>query len=187
MFFKLSENLCQAVAVVNVVVEFHDDVFDELKFIVLCQLVDDGRLCAFDVDLDKINRLGSDYNTVDGTCMRDYVHVLDIAHAHINALDYLQSNGCSDFFNLGSDHGHTVKQIISKTEKICGQRIHINMYPRRAGDVATLLADSSKAHNILQWKPQHSNIENILQSALKWEQQKINAKKTQEIHIPNSP
>lgn len=108
---------------------------------------------------------GTDYNTTDGTCIRDYIHVRDIANAHVLALEYLQNNGKSDAFNLGSGKGFSVNEMIKVAEKICNKKMNLEYKPRRAGDPAILLADSTKIQKILGWKPKHSDIESILDSA----------------------
>lgn len=117
----------------------------------------------------KFHVFGNDYDTIDGTCVRDYIHVLDIAQAHLLALKYLEGGGQSDFFNLGSEEGHTVLQIIQAAEKMCNKKALINMCPRRPGDAEVLLANSSKAQKKLNWKPKKSNLKNILHSAYTWE------------------
>lgn len=113
---------------------------------------------------------GTDYCTVDGSCIRDYVHVLDIADAHVLALEHLEKTGKSDEFNLGSGKGFSVKEMINFAEKICGKKMQVVEQARRPGDPAVLLADPTKAKNILGWKLENSNLENILKSALEWEE-----------------
>ncbi len=112
---------------------------------------------------------GDDYPTSDGTCIRDYVHVADIAQAHILAYNYLEKHGKSNIFNLGSQNGNTVKELIKQTEQICKTRIKTKCYPRREGDVPILVANSSKAQQELGWKTKYSSLENILTSAYEWE------------------
>jgi UDP-glucose 4-epimerase len=116
-----------------------------------------------------IQIFGSDYNTPDGTCIRDYIHVLDIAKAHILALEYLKFGGKSDVFNLGTGRGYTVKQVIQTAEKTCKQSANIKLEKRRPGDSMALVADSSKVKEILGWTPRNSELSNILTSALLWE------------------
>lgn len=110
--------------------------------------------------------LGDDYNTIDGTCLRDYIHVRDIADAHIKALDHLNKTETSDCFNLGSGHGYTVRELIKATESVCGSKVKIEYATRRPGDVDVLLADPGKAFSILNWKPNFSDIDFILKSVL---------------------
>lgn len=112
---------------------------------------------------------GNDYPTTDGTCVRDYVHVLDIAHAHILAYDYLERYEKSNSFNLGSQNGNTVRELIKQAEQICKTKIQTKYYPRREGDVPILIANSNKARQELGWKANYSNLENIFKSAYEWE------------------
>lgn len=112
---------------------------------------------------------GDDYSTIDGTCVRDYVHVLDIAQAHILAYNYLEKHEKSNSFNLGSENGNTIKELIKQTEQICKTKIKTKIYPRREGDVASLVANSNKAQQVLGWEAKNSNLENILKSAYEWE------------------
>ncbi|MFC1894733.1 UDP-glucose 4-epimerase GalE [Candidatus Dependentiae bacterium] len=112
---------------------------------------------------------GTDYNTPDGTCVRDYIHILDIAQAHVLALQYLQETEKSNFFNLGSEKGYSVKEMTNATQKICNQKINIKKFGRRPGDVGTLIADSTKIKNLLGWQTKYSDLNNILKSAWEWE------------------
>ncbi|MBR4904698.1 MAG: UDP-glucose 4-epimerase GalE [Selenomonadaceae bacterium] len=117
---------------------------------------------------DHITIFGDDYPTPDGTCIRDYIHVIDLANAHICALNYLRDGGESDFFNLGSGKGFSVKEIIDAAEKVTGQEIKKEQGARRAGDPARLIASSDKAKRILKWTPQFDNIEKIIATAWNW-------------------
>ncbi len=117
---------------------------------------------------DHITIFGNDYPTPDGTCLRDYVHVIDLADAHILALNHLREGGESDIFNLGSGQGFSVKEIIAAAEKVTGQNIKTEIGERRAGDPAQLIAASDKARKILKWTPQFTNIEKIIETAWKW-------------------
>jgi UDP-glucose 4-epimerase len=116
---------------------------------------------------------GSDYKTQDGTCVRDYIHVKDIAQAHVLAFEYLQKGGKSDFFNLGSETGYSVKEMTDVAQKVCGREMNVDVCGRRPGDVDVLIADSSKIKNVLGWSPKHSDLAHILLSAWKWEQQRV--------------
>lgn len=108
---------------------------------------------------------GIDHETPDGTCVRDYLHVWDIAHAHLKALFHVQQNNPSDAFNLGTGKGISVKTMIAHVEQICKTPITVIHAEKRAGDPPTLVADPSKAHDILGWQPRYSDITFILQSA----------------------
>lgn len=119
--------------------------------------------------------LGSDYDTPDGTCIRDYVHVLDIADAHVKALKYLESERRSDVFNLGSGVGYSVKQLVSHVEHICAKQVKTVYEPRRQGDVPVLVANSAKAQKVLGWRAEQSSLDTILTSAWHWEQNRIQA------------
>ena len=116
------------------------------------------------------NIFGSDYPTPDGTCIRDYLHVLDIAQAHVQALEHLEAGNPSDCFNLGTGKGTSVKEMIDAVERITHTQVKKVFAPRREGDPAVLVADPSKAMNILHWKPQFSDIDYIVKSAFVFEQ-----------------
>lgn len=111
---------------------------------------------------------GTDYNTKDGTCIRDYINIEDLADAHLLALNYLNNGGKTNFFNLGTKDGNTVKEVFDLCEKICSKKIPVNICPRREGDPASLVADNSKAKSCLGWSPQRSLKDSILTS-YKWE------------------
>ncbi|MCL2095192.1 UDP-glucose 4-epimerase GalE [Candidatus Saccharibacteria bacterium] len=111
---------------------------------------------------------GDDYDTPDGTCIRDYVHPIDLAHAHLLALSHLEKHDAFDIFNLGSSTGFSVKQIIQAAEKVVGQPIPTEVQPRRPGDPAILVADSSRARQTLDWQPAYDDVEQIIQTAWAW-------------------
>lgn len=113
---------------------------------------------------EKISIFGDDYNTKDGTCIRDYIHVLDLAAAHIQALQYLKE-GTSNTFNLGNGVGFSVLEIIDAAEKVVGLPIAREVLPRRAGDPARLIASNEKAKAFLGWSPKYTNIEEIIATA----------------------
>ena len=117
-----------------------------------------------------IGVFGNDYPTKDGTCVRDYIHVSDLAQAHIKAIDYLIAGGESDVFNLGSGQGFTVNEMIEVARKVTGHPIPIKVSPRRAGDPAQLIASSEKARRVLGWKPELDDVEAIISSAWTWHQ-----------------
>jgi len=110
---------------------------------------------------------GNDYETSDGTCIRDYVHVMDIAEAHVKALEYLDSTKESNEFNLGSSMGYSVKDIILKVEEITGKKIPLEYHERREGDPSVLIAGCKKAREILDWKPRY-NIDKTIETAWNW-------------------
>lgn len=112
---------------------------------------------------------GDDYPTPDGTCVRDFIHIKDIAYAHMKALEYLKAGNSSNIFNLGSGTGYSVKEIIKATEHATGKKLTYTMGPRRPGDTSSLVADARKAERVLGWKPLYSDLENIIQSAWDWE------------------
>lgn len=116
----------------------------------------------------EVGIFGDDYNTKDGTCVRDYIHVTDLAQAHILAVKYLRAGNESNIFNLGNGVGFTVKEVIECARKVTGHKIPAVISPRRAGDPAVLIASSEKAKQILGWKPQHDSLEEIIETAWKW-------------------
>ena len=117
---------------------------------------------------DHITVYGDDYPTPDGTCLRDYIHVVDLADAHMRALDYLRRGGESDIFNLGSGSGFSVKEMIAATEKATGRPIAVEIGARRAGDPAQLIASSEKARTVLGWQPQFTDVEEVIGTAWRW-------------------
>lgn len=117
---------------------------------------------------ESIAIFGEDYDTKDGTCVRDYIHVTDLAQAHILAVKYLVEGGESNIFNLGNGVGFTVKEVIDSARKVTGHEIKAVVSPRRAGDPAQLIASSDKARTVLGWKPEHADLGEIIESAWKW-------------------
>lgn len=117
---------------------------------------------------ETISIFGDDYDTKDGTCVRDYIHVTDLAQAHILAVKYLMDGNESNVFNLGNGVGFTVKEVIETARKVTGHPIPAEVSPRRGGDPAKLIASSDKAKNILGWNPEHADLEEIIASAWKW-------------------
>ena len=116
---------------------------------------------------------GNDYDTKDGTCVRDYINVEDLAQAHLLALKYLDNGGETNYFNLGTNDGNTVKEVFSACEKVTEKTIPVEIKPRRAGDPASLVADNRKAKEILKWLPEHL-LEESIKTAYKWEKNKNN-------------
>ena len=117
---------------------------------------------------EKVSVFGDDYSTHDGTCVRDYIHVMDLARAHILALDYLMNGGKSDVFNLGNGIGFTVKEVIEAAEQVTGRAIATEIVPRRGGDPAQLVASSEKAKRVLGWMPQYADLKTIIATAWEW-------------------
>jgi UDP-glucose 4-epimerase len=111
---------------------------------------------------------GTDYDTADGTCVRDYINVEDLAKAHILALDYLNNGGETNFFNLGTKTGNSVKEVFAVCEEVKGSKIPLEICPRREGDPATLVADNSKAQEELKWTPVN-NLKYSVLTAFEWE------------------
>ena len=111
---------------------------------------------------------GTDYDTKDGTCVRDYINVEDLADAHVLALKYLDNGGKTDFFNLGTNNGNTVREVFKTCEEITGKKIPVKVCPRREGDPAVLVADNSKAKKVLNWHPKR-DLKHSIKTAYKWE------------------
>lgn len=118
---------------------------------------------------DKMCVYGDDYATPDGTCVRDYIHVDDLASAHIDALNYLVLNQRSDIFNCGYGHGFSVKDVLAMVKKVSGGDFKVEQGPRRDGDAPSLIAVSNKIRETLGWQPKHDNLELIVKTALEWE------------------
>jgi UDP-glucose-4-epimerase GalE len=108
---------------------------------------------------------GDDYPTPDGTCVRDYVHITDLISAHLLALDRLNAGGAGGYYNLGSQNGHSVREVIKTVEAVTGRKVTVRVGPRRAGDPPTLIASSEKAHNELGWRPAHLDPVDMVESA----------------------
>ncbi len=117
---------------------------------------------------DAIKIFGTDYSTPDGTCVRDYVHVSDLADAHVLALDFLKKNNQSEKFNLGNEKGNSVREVIEQAKKITGINFPVIEEGRREGDPAKIVASSRKAKEILGWRPQFDTIDQILETAWTW-------------------
>jgi UDP-glucose 4-epimerase len=117
---------------------------------------------------ESITIFGEDYDTPDGTCIRDYIHVEDLIEAHILSLRYLQNGGKSDIFNLGNNQGFSVKEIINAVREVTGHAIPEKIGTRRAGDPSKLVASSSKAQEILGWYPKRTSVYKIIEEAWNW-------------------
>jgi len=116
----------------------------------------------------ELKIFGTDYDTKDGTCIRDYIHVTDLVDAHVLALNYLFNGGNSEVMNLGNGNGFSVKEIVESAEKVVGKKAPYEEVTRREGDPPMLVADSSKAREVLGWTPRFTNLDDILSSAWKW-------------------
>lgn len=118
---------------------------------------------------EKMFIFGDDYATKDGTCIRDYIHVDDIASAHLSGLNYLQNAGESNVFNVGYGHGFSVKEVINTMKRVSGVDFSVEMANRRAGDPSVLIADNAKIKSFTEWKPRFDSLEMICKSAYEWE------------------
>jgi UDP-glucose 4-epimerase len=122
---------------------------------------------------NSISIFGTDYDTPDGTCVRDYIHVTDLAEAHVLGLEYLWKNQVSEVFNLGNGHGFSVKEVIETAEKVTGKKISIISCPKRIGDPPVLIGGALKAQEALGWYPKYPSLNNIIQHAWNWHQKNI--------------
>lgn len=120
-----------------------------------------------------ISIFGEDYETADGTCIRDYIHVSDLAHAHVLALEALLGGSRSGTFNLGNGQGFSVRQVIATAEHVTGLRVPVTVGPRRAGDPAILVADATRARKQLGWRPRYDSIETIIGTAWAWHKRRF--------------
>lgn len=118
----------------------------------------------------EVKLFGTDYETRDGTCIRDYIHVEDLADAHLRALDYLRRSGQSETMNCGYGRGFTVREVIAAVEQSLGKRLKITEVDRRPGDPPELIAKAERVREVLGWEPQFDNLSTIVESALAWEQ-----------------
>lgn len=121
----------------------------------------------------KIYMFGDDYPTPDGSCIRDYVHVEDLANAHIKALDYIEKTGKSNIFNCGYGHGYSVKEVIETVKKVSGVDFTVEIAPRREGDPAELVAENMKIRTEMGWQPQYDSLDLICKHAILWEKKRM--------------
>lgn len=125
-------------------------------------------LLAIQGKIEKMTVFGTDYDTPDGTCIRDYIHVMDLAHAHAKALDYLRNGGNSLRCNLGTGLGVSVREILDAAREVTGKEVPVEFGERRAGDPARLVADPTLAKETLQWEASHTEAKDMVQSAWQW-------------------
>lgn len=125
-------------------------------------------LAVADGKLPFVSVFGGDYDTPDGTCIRDYIHVADLGDAHLRALDYLENGGESTHINLGNGQGFSVLEVIETARQITERTIDVKIEARREGDPSRLIADAEKAWRVLGWKPQFAELEKIIESAWNW-------------------
>jgi UDP-glucose 4-epimerase len=116
-----------------------------------------------------IEIFGTDYDTPDGTCVRDYIHVEDLAAAHLRALDYLRGGGASATLNCGYGRGFSVREVLGEVERVAGKRLQVTESGRRAGDPPQLVAAARRIRDTLGWKPEHEDLPGIVATALAWE------------------
>ncbi|MBZ5575084.1 MAG: UDP-glucose 4-epimerase GalE [Acidobacteriia bacterium] len=125
-------------------------------------------IAAAHEDLPALQVFGNDYETPDGTAVRDYIHVTDLAAAHLKALERLGQGGSSGAFNLGTGQGHSVREVIAVVERVTGRKVPLQQSPRRAGDAPVLVADPSRACRDLGWVSRHSSLDEIVETAWEW-------------------
>ncbi len=128
------------------------------------------QMAAGETEVEPVQLFGGDYPTQDGTCVRDYVHVADLARAHIRGLDYLLAGGHCQAFNLGTGQGVTLRELVRMTRQVTGHKIPYKIAPRRPGDPGRLVADPGLVWQVLGWQAKDSNLETLLQTAWKWHQ-----------------
>lgn len=135
---------------------------------------------------------GDDYDTGDGTCIRDFIHVSDLARVHVDAVAYLARGGDSLTLNCGYGHGYSVREVLITLQRIAGTPLGVRRAPRRPGDVAAVIAEASRLPAVFGWKPEHDSLDEILQTALDWERRRADAKTAMahlhppEIGVPNA-
>jgi len=119
-----------------------------------------------------VTLFGDDYDTPDGTCIRDYIHVSDLAQAHLLAVEHLLGGGGSNRFNVGTGKGYSVREVVQAVEAVTGQKVPYRFGPRREGDPPSLVADSTRLRQALGWSPRHSDLKTIVETAWKFDSAK---------------
>ncbi len=122
---------------------------------------------------ESVSIFGTDYPTPDGTGVRDYIHVQDLANAHLLAVDYLKAGGQSQTLNCGYGHGFSVREVLQSVERVSGTPLKIIEQPRRAGDPPTLIASADRIRTVLGWKPEFDDLDGIVASSLNWERKQL--------------
>ena len=135
---------------------------------------------------DSIKVFGTDYPTRDGTCIRDYIHVNDLANAHIKALEYLKLTSKSSSYNLGNGNGYSVLEVIDTVKKISNLNFHVIKTDRREGDPPVLVGSSQKARNELSWKPRYESLDEIIETAWNWHNSQKVKKESSHTHRRNN-
>ncbi|HQZ82880.1 MAG TPA: UDP-glucose 4-epimerase GalE [Pyrinomonadaceae bacterium] len=125
-------------------------------------------LAAAAGEIERLSIFGDDYPTPDGTAIRDYIHVSDLAKAHVLAVSHLENGGESDFINLGNGDGYSVREVVDVVSRVVGREVPVNVEPRRAGDPSRLIADAARAKAVLGWQPEFPDLESIIESAFRW-------------------
>ncbi len=118
---------------------------------------------------ESVTVFGDDYDTPDGTGVRDYIHVSDLAEAHVSALDYLTNGGASNVMNCGYGRGYSVREVLDTLREVSGEDFRVDTGPRRAGDIGEIYAESKRIRDILEWRPRHDDLTKIVSSAYAWE------------------
>jgi UDP-glucose 4-epimerase len=134
----------------------------------------------------KIDVFGTDYPTPDGSCIRDFIHVSDLAQAHRAALSYLRGGGASVTLNCGYGRGYSVLQTIEAVRRVCGQNFAVQYAPRRPGDIMTMIADTSRIRSTLDWTPQYDDLETIAAHALAWEEKLLRERQAEFQHAASA-
>ena len=133
----------------------------------------------------EITVFGNDYDTPDGTCIRDYIHVSDLASAHVKALEYLQTHDESLILNCGYGAGYSVQQVLDTLQDISGESLNIRQGARRPGDIAKLVADSTRLRSLLDWKPRYNDLKQIISDAMTWEKLKLESGLSRALDLPD--